>query len=457
MRRSAERLNVPRRLSFALTTWGIGVRTTWIAFLLLMVFASAARAQELPAAQQLAAGYPGDAIVGIDGNHVLVLWKENPLHSTATWLVRRSSDGGRTFSEQTAINLASDNGTDSASDGRRLHLCWVNYPDAIQHAYLDIHTGAISVAHQIQNSGSRVTFCRVSARAGRVAVLWRDESASAALVAHDLAVSVDGGDTFSKDIEIGWAFRSYADARFSADGKLLHVVWGNEDLKETGTWYARVDPRTLTVQKQQILPKPGTLPTIEATHNLVVVNSLASLAVSIDGGVTFRAVAEPSKKRPFTDPLSEAKNPEARRESLPTVRVSLNNSSIYFVARDRDGNLYFSASHDAGLTLSEPQNLTGLSYPGSSVFGATILHVGQKLVVAWSETVQGEWLAFRVSEDDGRTFQPLRKAPYKTRLFNRYAGFDVYAVGDALLFIWSELNDSTRKLEGRIMYMRVVP
>ena len=424
--------------------------------------ASLVQTRDLPAARVLAQGFPSQPIIGGDGDDVVILWRDEQLGPWQWWM-RRSSDAGRNFDEPVLLKWIPGLATpQAAGTAGRLHLCWNMFAepgrDEVYYANIDLGSGAASKVRRLSGGNVSSSHCLILARGRQVAVMWQDVSASQTLTDMLMAYSVDGGESFQRELELGWALWALPHFALAAETSLIHAVWTTEVAPDKGVWYARIDPLARSVRKQHLLPDLGTV-TLGAHAQTVVIGSGGKLLISNNSGAAFDQSVD-------IDPAPSPRYPgdvTGQRIGLGSVAVYVDPSLIGVVAsRGMFGEVYFSASRDGGATFSPVENLSLQDFPHGQRGAANpgIISVGTKLVVAWNEfdtPDKKEYLAFRSSADQGRTFAPVRRSPILTRDGNVTSSPAVAAGGDALLFAWSEPGDARRNRTGRLMLLRVTP
>jgi hypothetical protein len=299
--------------------------------------------------------------ISAEGNNVYVVWQDNtPTGSTFDILFARSTDGGLTFSSL-PDNLSENTGNSAlpqiSSEGNNVYVVWVDRtPGNAQIFFSFSHNGGqtfstppdFNISQSTENSGGP----QISSEGNNVYVVWHESSTLDPFDVVFFARSINSGLTFSTPEPLSDDDgNESSDPQISSEGNNVYVVW------------------------QDVSPGNFEIFFIRST----------------DGGATFSTPP---------DNLSENTG-----DSL-FPQISSEGNNVYVVWDDNtptNPEIFFSFSHDDGLTFSSPPD--NLSENTGSSAGSQISAEGDNVYVIWNDnTPTNPEIFFSFSHDGGLTF-----------------------------------------------------
>lgn len=345
----------------------------------------------------------------VDDSKVFVTWYDySPGQSDVFF--SKSDDGGKTFENK--LNL-SDNISASfnpwiAKSKNNLYVVWndggwsevVDFGNGDKRI-IDVITGQMDIilaksrdggesfdTINITNTTTRSWNPRIAAQGSNIYIVWNESGQKTTDIY--FSMSIDGGDLFSRPINISKSQSSSEDAAIKAKGPDVYMIWQEKHKDSTDILFAK----------------------------------------SIDNGIT------------FSEPLKLNKKDGNFMISRDT-QLLVSDRNIFTVWYDQTNNtssrgVYFVKSTDGGESFEKPVRLTS----GANSKFAQITNYKNNLFVLWQDSSLGrEEVFLKASQDSGESFGDkinISQDPRDSRVF--ILGPQIQAVGTKAYVVWENLN-----------------
>ena len=313
----------------------------------------------------------GNPAMAVSGSDVHVVW-EDDTSGNGDIFYKRSTNGGATFSE--AVNLSDNDGESNipaiAVSGNNVYVVWQDSsPGSLDIYYRRSVDGGVTFTSEVNLSdspgGSR--FASIALSGDTVHMAWDDNSFGAGTDIY-YRRSVDGGVTFTSEVNLSDSPGGSRFASIALSGDTVHMAWDDNSFGagtdiyyrrsvDGGVTFSNIENLSLTAFSESIRPKIAV-----SGQNIHIVwqenvPSDIFYVRSLNGGNTFSS--------PGVNLSTNSGNSE-----VPAIGVL--DSNVYVVWRD-SGSIVYRPSTDNGETFDEIwSNISeGLVFPFSPVIAAS--------------------------------------------------------------------------------------